>query len=93
MTEIFYLFNSRSLQHSVFRIGVFTNQWVFAGVAVMIVMQLLFTYLPAANRIFQSASISALDWAFNLAFAALVHLLVEVEKTIRRRGRLKKQPS
>jgi len=92
-TEIFYLFNSRSLQHSVFRIGVFTNQWVFAGVAVMIFMQLLFTYLPAANRIFQSAPISALDWAFILAFAVLVHFLVEVEKTIRRRGRLKAQPS
>jgi TRAP-type uncharacterized transport system fused permease subunit len=59
----------------------------------MIVIQLLFTYLPAANRIFQSASISALDWTFILALTVLMYLLVEVEKTIRRCGRLKKQPS
>jgi calcium-translocating P-type ATPase len=89
--EIFYLFNSRSLQHSVFRIGIFSNPWAFAGVGVMVVLQLLFTYLPAANSIFQSAPISASDWIMILVFALMVHGLVEVEKTIRRRSRTERQ--
>ena len=59
----------------------------------MMVMQLLSTCLPAANRIFQSAPIIARDWAFIISFAVLVHFLVEVEKTIRRRARLKTTPS
>jgi Ca2+-transporting ATPase len=91
--EIFYLFNSRSLQYSIFRIGIFSNPWAFAGVGVMVALQLLFTYLPAANYIFQSAPISALDWAMILAFAVLVHGLVEIEKALRRRQRSMLQPS
>ncbi len=82
--EIFYLFNSRSLYHSIFRIGFFTNLWAFAGVAVMIVLQMLYTYLPLANRIFQSAPITLGDWAQILVVAVVVYLLVELEKGLRR---------
>jgi Ca2+-transporting ATPase len=88
-TEIFYLFNSRSLNYSIFRIGFFTNPWAFAGVAVMVVLQMIFTYLPLANNIFQSAPLTLLDWAKILIFALLVFLLVELEKGIRRRRRKK----
>jgi cation-transporting ATPase F len=81
--EIFYLFNSRSLHYSVKRIGFFSNLWVFGGVTTMIVLQLLFTYLPAANKIFQSAPIGLLDWLKILLFSLLVFIIVEVEKAIR----------
>jgi Ca2+-transporting ATPase len=90
-TEIFYLFNSRSLYHSVFHIGFFTNPWAFAGVAVMVTLQMLFTYLPQANAIFQSAPIGWLDWAKILIFAMLVYGLVEMEKGLRRRMNQKKE--
>jgi cation-transporting ATPase F len=83
--EIFYLFNSRSLTRSVFRIGVFSNPWAFVGAAVMIVLQLLFTYLPQANTLFQSAPIGWFDWVKIIVFAALVFVLVELEKAWRRR--------
>jgi Ca2+-transporting ATPase len=90
--EIFYLFNSRSLQHSVFRIGFFTNPWAFAGVAAMVGLQMLFTYHPIANRIFQSAPISVVDWVFILTYAILVYCFVEIEKAFRRRRQtVKKQ--
>ena len=87
--EIFYLFNCRSLDYSVFRIGFFTNPWVFAGVAVMIVLQLLFTYLPLANRIFQSAPIGLIDWSKVIVFALIVYFLVEFEKRLRQRKKTK----
>jgi Ca2+-transporting ATPase len=87
--EIFNLFNCCSLNYSGFRIGLFTNPWVFSGVAVMIVFQLLFTYLPLANRIFQSASIGLIDWSKVIVFALVVYFLVEFEKRLRRRKKLK----
>lgn len=80
--EIFYLFNCRSLNYSMFRIGPFTNPWIFAGVAAMVVLQLLFTYLPLANRIFQSAPIGWIDWAKAMVFALIVYFLVEFEKRL-----------
>ncbi len=64
-----------------------TNLWAFAGVAVMVVLQMLYTYLPMANRIFQSAPITLGDWAQILVVAVTVYLLVEFEKGLRRRKR------
>ncbi|MGD9174338.1 MAG: HAD-IC family P-type ATPase [Desulfobacterales bacterium] len=89
-TEIFYLFNSRSLNYSVLRSGLFTNPWAFAGVAVMVILQMLFTYLPQANFIFRSAPIGWADWAKILGFALLVYFLVEIEKALRQRRKQKK---
>ncbi len=83
--EIFYLFNSRSLHYSVFRIGFFSNPWAFAGVAAMIVLQMGYTYLPFANRIFQSAPITLGDWAQILLVSVTTYLLVEIEKRWRRK--------
>lgn len=78
--EIFYLFNCRSLKQSVFRIGFFSNPLAFAGVGVMIALQMVYTYFPPANRVFQSAPISLGDWVSILVFSAVVFGLVEAVK-------------
>jgi hypothetical protein len=51
--------------------------------AVMVILQMLFTYLPQTNFIFRSAPIGWADWANILSFALLVYFLVEMEKTLR----------
>ena len=50
MVELFYLFNCRSLTKSMFELGVFSNRWIGAGVASMVILQLAFTYVPLMNR-------------------------------------------
>ncbi|MBU1057629.1 MAG: cation-transporting P-type ATPase [Proteobacteria bacterium] len=88
--ELFYLFNCRSLTKSIFQLGVFSNMWVFGGVAVMLFMQLIYTYLPIMNRLFHSAPIGAYSWA-QIGLAGLAaYVIVEVEKKLRS-SRLKKQ--
>jgi magnesium-transporting ATPase (P-type) len=72
------------------RIGFFTNPSAFTGVAVMVILQMLFTYLPQANFIFRSAPPGWVDWAKILSFALLVYFLVEMEKALRLRSRQKK---
>ncbi|MBM3844900.1 MAG: cation-transporting P-type ATPase [Verrucomicrobia bacterium] len=59
MVELFYLFNCRSLTHSMFSVGVFSNPWILRGCAAMIAAQLLFTYARFMNRLFHTAPISA----------------------------------
>jgi cation-transporting ATPase F len=80
MVETFYLFNCRSLTHPFWKIGVFSNPWVWIGSAAMVALQIAFTYAPAFNRTFQSAPIGAPEWSGIVAFAATCAAIVEVEK-------------
>ncbi len=81
--ELFYLFNCRSLTKSIFHLGFFTNMWVFGGVAIMIFIQLGYTYLPLMNRLFQSAAIDAASWVRIVSAGLVTFVVVEVEKRIR----------
>ncbi len=82
--ELFYLFNCRSLRYSMFRIGVFSNRWVLAGVASMIVLQIAFTYVPVMNTAFGSAPIALEDWALIVAVGLAIYAIVGIEKWARR---------
>jgi len=82
--QAFYLLNCRSLRFSVFRLGLFSNPWIWAGIASMIAAQLLFTYSPLMNHLFHTAPIALLDWLHILAVGLVIYLLVGVEKAFRR---------
>lgn len=84
--ELFYLFNCRSLIYSMFTLGLFTNRWLLAGVGVMAVLQLFYTYLPAMNRTFDSAPIGPLDWALVIGVGLAIYGVVGTEKWLRRRA-------
>jgi Ca2+-transporting ATPase len=81
--EIAYLFNCRSLRHSMFRIGLFSNYWVLGGVSLMVVLQLLFTYLPAMHSAFGSQPIGLQEWGLIIGSALVVYVTIEFEKWIR----------
>lgn len=82
---IFYMFNSRSLQHSSFHIGFFSNKPLLWGVALMIGLQLFFTYAPIMHRLFHSAPIGALEWLLIVGSGLLASLVIGAEKWLRRR--------
>jgi len=84
--ETFYLFNCRSLRYSMFRLGVFSNQWLILGVATMVLLQVLFTYLPAMNTLFGSAPLGYYEWAWILAGSLMIYSVVGTEKWLRRRA-------
>lgn len=82
---IFYLLNCRSLTRSMFQIGVFSNRWVVIGIVTMIILQLMFTYIPIMNTWLASAPISIEAWGRILLVGVISYLVVEFEKWIRRR--------
>ena len=85
MVECFYLLNCRSLLHSMFFVGLWTNLAVFGGIAAMLGAQLLFTHTALMNRLFHTAPLDAASWlyVFGVGFAA--YCIVEFEKWARRR--------
>ncbi len=83
MVELFYLFNCRSLEHTVFHVGLFSNPWIWRGITAMTGLQLLLTYSPSMNQLFHTAPIDGLAWALILAVAVTVYLVVEVETWLR----------
>lgn len=84
MVELFYLFNCRSLEHSMFYVGVFSNSWIWVGVTAMTVLQLMLTYLPVMNRLFHTVPIDGTAWALVLSVALVGYAVVEVETWLRK---------
>ncbi|WP_340682581.1 cation-transporting P-type ATPase [Amycolatopsis coloradensis] len=84
VVEAFYLFSCRSLTHSAWRIGMFSNRWLIVGVTVQALGQLAITYLPAMNTIFGTAPLGGEVWLRILAIAVAAGLVVAVDKRLRR---------
>lgn len=78
--EMFYLFACRSMRYSAFEIGFFSNKLLIFGVVCMSVIQLLYTYMPFMNKIFQSAPLGIMEWSFVLVSSLIIYVSVEVEK-------------
>ncbi len=83
--EMFYLFNCRSLTAGSWKTGLRTNRLLWLGVVIMIALQLLYTYLPGMNTLFGTAPIPAYAWLWILGVSFVIHVVIEIEKFIRRR--------
>ena len=79
--ELFYLFHCRSLTYSMFTLGVFSNRWLLVGVSAMVVLQVLFTYVPAMNQAFNSAPLGVTEWVLTIAVGIAIYILVGIEKS------------
>jgi len=81
MFEIFYVFNSRYLHHSVLNLhGLFGNWLVWLAVLLLIALQLAFTYWQPMQVLFGTVDVDAHTWQMIVAVASSVFILVEIEK-------------
>jgi magnesium-transporting ATPase (P-type) len=85
MIEIVYLFNCRSLVRPIWRVAPFSNLWVWGGAGAMLLLQGLFTYLPAMQQVFGSTAINSRAWLEIFVCALVALLVVEAEKHLRQR--------
>ena len=82
---IFYLFNARSLTRSPFQLGFLSNPWAIGGAILMVLLQLVFTYVPLMNDLFGSAPMPAYLWLDVAAVGLAAFVVIEIEKWLRRR--------
>jgi len=86
--EIFYLLSARSFSDSIWQ----PRYWQgirpsFIAIALVLVFQLGFTYLPISQTIFEVAPLGVDHWLLMLVVTSPILLLVEIEKVFtRRRG-------
>jgi cation-transporting P-type ATPase F len=82
--EIFLLLNCRSLHESMFALGVFSNPLLWLGIVLMVLLQLLFTYMPFMQSIFGTSAIDGEAWAIVLGTSLVMYLSIESDKWLRR---------
>ncbi len=81
--EAFYLFNTRTLVQPLRTVGMFTNPWIWGGVGLMAVLQIMLIYVPVFNTLFHTTPIDATSWAACMAAGTVVLSAVALEKKIR----------
>lgn len=94
--EVFYLFNTRKLQDSVFSYdGIFGSRACLIAVAVVIALQMVFTFAPGFGVLFKAAPLDLTTFAVLILAASSVFWIVEAEKAIARRlaGKPAAQPA
>jgi potassium/sodium efflux P-type ATPase len=85
MFQIFYLLNCRALRDSIFRIGLFSNPVVYAGIGLLVLLQLGFIYLPFMQAAFDTAPLSLQELGLCALVGAVVLPVIGVEKWLRSR--------
>ncbi len=86
--EIVYLFASRLMHASSFsRRGLTATKFVWAAVVIVLVLQAVFTYVPAFHLLFDTASIGIHEWLLILGVGILLFFAVELEKKITLRSK------
>jgi Ca2+-transporting ATPase len=79
-----HAFNVRSNRFSLFQLGVFTNRWLVAAFAVVVVSELAVIYLPFLQPIFKTMPLSLQDWAVVIGLGVMPLVIVEIVKLINR---------
>jgi P-type Ca2+ transporter type 2C len=80
--QLFYLFNCRRIKHPSLGKGFFNNKYAFMAAGALILLQLLFVYLPAMNTFFDTQALAPFYWLYSLGAGMIVFALVELEKII-----------
>lgn len=84
--EIFYLFNARFLTASSMSIqGLIGNIYCWYAVAAVVILQLLFTYSPWLQTLFDTRAISWQMWMIMVTGGVWLFMLIELEKWVIRR--------
>ena len=89
--QVFYLLNSRYLLDSSLSLKAHLgNKYLPLGIGAVVILQLLFTYAPPLQRLFDNEAIPLWIWPWLLAGGLVFFLVVEMEKLIiRSTGRLR----
>ncbi|HPE40819.1 MAG TPA: HAD-IC family P-type ATPase [Bacteroidales bacterium] len=82
--QIFYLINCRSLKDSVFKIGFFSNKFIFIGIAAILILQAIFLYTPFMQKVFGTAALDGKGILTSLVAGSLIFIIITLEKWVLR---------
>ena len=81
LCKIFYLFNIRTAKPT-FSKEFFTNPMAFKIIGVMLLLQVILTYVPFMQGAFHTEELTMLEWGITVLAGISVLLIAEVDKMI-----------
>lgn len=89
MFQVFNALNCRSRTKSIFKIGFFTNKYLFAAIVSSVSLQVLATILPFFQVALQTKPLTVWDWVIIILVSGTVFIADEMRKLVR--SKLKKE--
>ncbi len=80
--QSFYLLNCRSIDKSLFKLGLFSNPYIWLGIILMFASQFLFLYFTPVSSFFAVSGFGADSWGRLFIFGFLVFSVIGTEKFI-----------
>ncbi len=90
LMELANALSARSLKHTVFKVGVFKNKFLWLAIGSSLVLQLIVLYTPQLHGIFDVHYPGASEWLVAISFMLLTFFSIELGKYIagKRRSRV-----
>ncbi|AKD05830.1 hypothetical protein PKOR_19260 [Pontibacter korlensis] len=85
MTQVFNTFNMRSLEYSVFGIGIFSNKYVNMAFIASVLLQLIVVYTPFLSGVFRFEKLPIVDLLIIFVLSTLVIWVAEIYKWVSRK--------
>ncbi|MBI4295694.1 MAG: cation-translocating P-type ATPase, partial [Chloroflexi bacterium] len=85
LIQFFNAFNCRHLEHSLFKVGVTANRWLWLAIASQIVLLVLLVYVPVLQDAFNTHALTLEDWLITVLAASSIFVAAELYKFIRSR--------
>ncbi len=82
--QLFHALNSRSMKHSVFSLGVFSNKALIATVVLAFVLQVAVVQLGLLEAVFKTVPLDGSEWLLSIGVAASVFVLFELYKAVKK---------
>ncbi len=86
-SQIVHSFNTRSLDQSLFSIGIGTNRPLLIAGGFSIIMQLVVIFIPFLRGIFETVMLRPFDWGVVLGLSIIPLVVAEFSKAIYRLGK------
>ncbi len=84
LAQVFHAFSARSQKRSVFTSRLFTNVWLWAAVAICLILQAAAVYVPLLQQVLHTVPPSASDWGMIAACSLAPVAVVEMVKAMQR---------
>lgn len=88
LSQMAHVLAVRSERESLFRQGLWSNPSLLGAVALTFVLQMATLYVPSLNAVFKTQPLTAVELTLSLSLSAVVFVVVEIEKAVRRRSRV-----
>ena len=82
LSKIFYLFNIRTSQPVISK-SFFSNPKAFVIILIMIVLQLILTYVPFMQSLFHTSEMPIILWGISIASGIVILIITEIDKLLR----------